>query len=289
TFLGTGQQGTIFTNGVTWTRAELFSFATPTTVTISGIAKEGQTLTANAATNDADATIHYQWQKSSDNFLHTTNIGTDSSTYVVQEAEEGFKIRVVATTSDADNGSTASATSNATGTVIDKVLTFTTAASISGTAQEGQTLTAVNGTLNDSDAAVTGYQWQSSSNGGTTWTNIYGATSHTYVVQGTDETHLIRVQETATDSDGGPPVISNRAATSAGPDITLALSGFSISGTAQEGQTLTANGTVNDTDATISYRWQSSSDGTHWCDITGATSATYLVQGGDEGSQIRVV
>src|SRR5262249_54486357 len=48
TFLGTGQQGTIFTHGAHWTRAELFSFATPTPVTISGIAKEGQTLPATS-------------------------------------------------------------------------------------------------------------------------------------------------------------------------------------------------------------------------------------------------
>ena len=38
---------------------------------------------------------------------------------------------------------------------------FNTSASISGTAQEGQTLTAAKGTLNDSDAAITGYQWTS--------------------------------------------------------------------------------------------------------------------------------
>src|SRR5262249_26173574 len=54
TFSSANQQGTIFTDGVTWTRAQIFSFATPATLTISGTAKEGQTLTANAATNDAD-------------------------------------------------------------------------------------------------------------------------------------------------------------------------------------------------------------------------------------------
>src|SRR5262249_5350183 len=257
TFLGTGQQGTIFTNGVTWTRAELFSFATPTTVTISGTAKEGQTLTANAATNDADATIHYQWQKSSDNFLHATNIGTDSSTYVVQEADEGFKIRVVASTSDRDNSSTASATSNATSPVTDITLAFTSAASISGTAQEGQTLTAVNGTLNDADAAVTSYQWQELISG--TWTNTVGATSQTYLVTEANEGQQIRVKETA-DGDGGPSVTSTSAATNPVTDITLAFtSTASIDNTSpKEGDTLTAvNGTLNDSDAAgTGYQWQ---------------------------------
>src|SRR5262249_57024587 len=128
--------------------------------------------------------------------------------------------RVQETAPDSDGGRAVISNSAATSAVTDITLAFTSAASITGTAQEGQTLTAVNGTLNDSDAAVTSYQWQSSNDGGTTWTNIYGATSHTYVVQGTDETHLIRVQETATDSDGGPPVISNSAATSAVTELT---------------------------------------------------------------------
>src|SRR5207245_9832818 len=73
-------------------------------------------------------------------------------------------------------------------------------ASISGTSQEGQVLTAVNGTLNDSDAAVTGYQW--TRDGG----NISGATSQTYTVVEAVEGHLLRVVETATDADGGPSI-----------------------------------------------------------------------------------
>jgi hypothetical protein len=255
--------GTIFTGGVTWTRPENFSFAIPATVTISGAAKEGQTLTANAATNDADATIHYQWQRSDDGSFsvgHITPIGTDSSTYVVQESDEGAKIRVVATTSDSDNTSTASATSSATSTVIDKVLAFASAASISGTALEGQTLTAINGTLNDNDAAVTGYQWQSFYGGA--WHDITGATSQTYVVSGADETHLIRVVETATDSDGGPSITSTSAATAAVIDETPSIT-VSISGTPQEGQTLHAVVSGFEDDDTLTYQWQSSSDGGH--------------------------
>jgi hypothetical protein len=50
---------------------------------------------------------------------------------------------------------------------------------VTGTAQEGQTLTA-NPTNVES---VTGYQWQSSNNGGTSWTNISSATNSTYLVQ----------------------------------------------------------------------------------------------------------
>src|SRR5205823_1329144 len=118
------------------------------------------------------------------------------------------------------------------------------------TAKEGSALTAVNGTLNDSDASVTGYQWQSSSNGGTSWTNIAGATSSTYTPAESDESHLLRVVETASDSDGGPPTTSTSAATTAVSDITLAFtSAAAVGGTAKEGSTLTAvNGGLNDSD-----------------------------------------
>ena len=101
----------------TFTRAEVLAFAAAT-VTISGTAQQGQTLTANAATNDADATINYQWEEStSATFDSFTDIGTNSATYTAQAGDVNDHIRVVATTSDPDNPQTAAATSAATGPV----------------------------------------------------------------------------------------------------------------------------------------------------------------------------
>jgi uncharacterized repeat protein (TIGR03803 family) len=57
----------------------------------------------------------------------------------------------------------------------------------------------------------------------------------------------------------------------------------SVSGTAQEGQTLTANPSRT----VVSYQWQEVINGT-WGNISGATGATYLVQPADDGRQIRV-
>ena len=107
--------GTIFTNGVTWTRVDIGAFTSPG-VALNVAAGQsplvGQTLTASASTNDSDATINYQWQESSSaSFATVTNIGTNSATYVVQPSDEGSFIRVVATTSDPDNAQSATATS----------------------------------------------------------------------------------------------------------------------------------------------------------------------------------
>jgi len=56
----------------------------------TGTAQEGQTLTASAATtNDVDAVVHYQWEKSTNGFATFTTIGSDSLSYAVTEADEG--------------------------------------------------------------------------------------------------------------------------------------------------------------------------------------------------------
>ena len=98
------------------------------------------------------------------------------------------------------------------------------------------------------NAVISGYQWQSSSDGGTTWTNIAGATASTYTPVEADETHLLRVVETATDSGTAQSGTSTSAATAAVTDIVLAFTtAASISGSATVGSVLTAvKGALND-------------------------------------------
>jgi hypothetical protein len=103
-------------NNTTYTRADIFAFA-PTAVVITGEAQQGQTLAANTVTNEADAAINYEWQHSSDG-VNWTDIGGNSSTYVVQGSDQGCKIHVIATTADGDNShAPATATSAATAVV----------------------------------------------------------------------------------------------------------------------------------------------------------------------------
>jgi len=61
-----------------------------------------------------------------------------------------------------------------------------------------------------------------------------------------------------------------------------------ITGTAQENQTLTASsGTWTNSPVSYAYQWQSD-DGSGWVDIVGATASTYTVVAGDVGDTIRV-
>ncbi len=147
----------------------------------------------------------------------TAITGATNATYTVQEADEGKTITVRETATDSDGGPSTTSTSAATAAVTDITLAFTSAATISGTARKPPILTAVNGTLNDSDAAVTGWQWFA--NG----TAITGATNATYTVQEADEGKTITVREIATDSGRwSEHDLSTRQQTAAVTDITLA-------------------------------------------------------------------
>lgn len=74
---------------------------------------------------------------------------------------------------------------------------------VTGTPQQGQTLTASPGTWNVDDAALT-YQWQHCDAAGANCTDVAGATQPTYAVTAADVGFTIRVNVTATNHFGAP-------------------------------------------------------------------------------------
>jgi hypothetical protein len=88
-------------------------------VTTSGSAQDGVTLKAVAnATSDADGgTTTLQWQRLV-NGTWTKIAGATNSNYTIGEADEGHKLRVMATFTD-DTGQTASASSTPTAVALD--------------------------------------------------------------------------------------------------------------------------------------------------------------------------
>src|SRR5207237_1405593 len=192
---------------------------------------------------DSDATPIYQWQRDGADIM--TN-GT-GSTYMAVEADEGHALQVVITSHDTDGTGTFT-TSNATSAVTD-ITPALTAATIAGSAKEGDVLTISGGQPNDSDATLT-YQWQR--DGADITIN---GTGSTYTAVQADETHALPTLRSSDLTDGtGTFTTSN--ATSAVTDITPALSAATIASSAQEGDLLTiSGGTPNDSDATLTYQW----------------------------------
>ena len=80
-------------------------------------------------------------------------------------------------------------------------------------------------------------------------------------------------------------VTATSAATAAVLDAAPTITTPVITGTVQEGQTLTASATSGQSDNPVSYAWYSSKDG--YTTAIG-TGSTYLVKEGDEGFTIEV-
>jgi len=145
-------------------------------VTITGTAAVGQTLTANITNLDGYGTVTYQWKRG------TENIGTDSNTYIVVEADIGLTITVTVTRA----GYSGSQTSDPTA-VVTTALELTGSVTITGDAIVGKTLRA-NITSLSGTGTVT-YQWKAG-------TDIVGTDSSTYVVTEADIGKTITVTVT---------------------------------------------------------------------------------------------
>ncbi|HEY7987518.1 MAG TPA: calcium-binding protein, partial [Methylophilaceae bacterium] len=262
-------------------------------VTIAGTATQNQILTASNTLADADGlgTISYQWQSSADGGTTWSNIsGATASTYTLAEAQVGKLMRANASYTDG-HGTTESINSSATASIANVNDAPTGAVSVSGTATQNQVLTASN-TLADADGLGTiAYQWQSSADGGTTWTNISGATASSYTLTEAQVGKLVRANASYTDGHGTAESLSS-AATAAIANVNDAPTGsVTLSGTATQNQVLTASNSIADADGlgTITYQWQSSPNGTTWTNITGATASTFTLAEAQVGKQVRAV
>ena len=168
--------------------------------------------------------------------------------------------------------------------------TATGAPTISGTAQVGETLTANTSGVADADGLSSvqyEYQWIADD------TDIAGATGSTYTLTDSEESKAIEVQVSFTDdADNEETLTSAATAAVAAKPNSPATGAPTISGTAQVGETLTADtSAIADADgrsgATFSYQWVAN-DGNSDTEIGGATSSTYTLVAADEGKTVKV-
>ncbi|MDP2794671.1 MAG: calcium-binding protein, partial [Sulfurisoma sp.] len=169
-------------------------------------------------------------------------------------------------------------------------LASTGTVTVTGTATQNQTLTAAN-TLADADGLGTiGYQWQSSADASVTWNVIAGATASTFALTEAQVGKQVRVNASYTDGHGTVESKAS-AATAAIANINDAPTGtVTVTGTTTQNQTLYAANTLADADGlgSIGYQWQSSTDGSTWTAIAGATSSSFTLTGAEVGKQVRV-
>jgi alpha-tubulin suppressor-like RCC1 family protein len=100
---------------------------TVSTPAVLGIAQEGQTLTASATIGGSATSVSFQWFSSIDGYTNPIGSG---ATYVVQQADEGSHLEVVATATDND-GLSVSQTSTPTAAVAEDPSATIAVASVS--------------------------------------------------------------------------------------------------------------------------------------------------------------
>jgi hypothetical protein len=257
--------------------------------TVSGTARVGQTLTAKAGTwSNSPTSYAYQWQTSANNGATWTAIaGATAATYVTTTNDAGAKDRVVVTAANA-NGAGTAADSAAFGPI--SGTPFVTAVpAVTGTLIVGHVLSATTGTWNPAGSSYA-YQWQRSTNNGSTWIAISGATSSTYTLATLDGNARVRVLVTATNGAGSAASASAETAAIV-PGAPANTVKPAVTGSATRGSTLTAGtGTWTNAPTGYTYQWERSGNaGSSWTAISGATAKTYVLQSADDNSVIEVL
>ena len=245
------------------------------TVSISGVAAEDQTLTATNTLDDADGmgSIAYQWYADG-----VAIDGAVADTFALTAAEVGKSITVAASYVDGA-GHAETAASSATDPVSHVNHAATGDVTITGTAEQNQTLTAEN-TLADSDGLGTiAYQWFADGSA------IAGATGETHTLSQDDVNKAISVTASYIDGFGTAESVTSVESFAVANVNDAPTGSVSITGTAQQGQALNASNTLADPDGLgiIAYQWLANG-----ADIVGAVGSSYVLTASEVGKAITV-
>ena len=166
---------------------------------------------------------------------------------------------------------------------------------ITGLPRSGEALTATTSGIADADGlenASFSYQWVRHDLSTNTDTDIPGATGSIYTVTPEDRDHAIKIRVSFTDDAGNDETLTSFAILVLRPANTPAAGAPAVTGTAQVGETLTADtSSIADdeglTNVSYSYQWIAN-DGTSDTDIPGATDSAYTLATADGGKTIKV-
>jgi len=260
--------------------------------TITGTLRSGQTLSASPgdwSENKGAVSYAYQWQTCDLVGQHCADIeGATSATYTPTAGNAGATLRVLVSASD-ERGSLSRPSPATQPVAASGAPTISAPPVISGTALEGQTLTATTGSWTGEGPIAYAYQWERCAASGQC-TAIAGATASSYALAAGDVESTLRVLVSATGPSATSTGVSAATATIAGEPIAR-YSPPSISGVLRVASTLNADtGIWSATGATtVAYQWERcNATGAECAAIEGANEQGYVVSSEDLTSTLRV-
>jgi hypothetical protein len=233
-----------------------------------------------------------KWQRCDPNGTSCTVVATTSK-YTVQTTDAGYSFKLTITVKN-NLGSTTvdSAVSQPVGGGSGGGTTApvnTSPPLVTGTAQDGQTLSASTGSWSGSPTSYA-YQWQRCDSSGGSCANVSGATTSSYPLGSTDVDSTLRVTVTASNA-GGSATAQSAPSTVVAAVPPQSTAPPAVSGTDSTGQMLkSSTGSWTGTSPlSYGYQWQRcDSSGAGCVNVSGATSSTYTLTSADAGSSMRV-
>jgi hypothetical protein len=260
---------------------------------ISGSPIVGRVLTATPGAWTGTAPIHfsYRWRWCSLTGGDCADTTSRSQAYRVSSDDRGHTLRVLVT---ARNGSAiAFALSDPTGQVAGPPSPQNSSPPrIAGAAEQGGRLVGARGDWTNTPTGFA-YTWLRCDRTGGSCAGIAGAHGSVYSLLAADIGHTLRFQVDARNGGGTTRAVSAAfgpiqpaAAPAKNPPVNTVRP--TISGTAQEGQTLTGNrGTWTNSPTTYEYTWRRCNQNGNGCDGIGkAHGTTYTLTANDVGHTI---
>ncbi|HMJ03034.1 MAG TPA: hypothetical protein VK506_08825, partial [Conexibacter sp.] len=274
-----------------------FTTATPPANTappqLSGDAVLGERLVASpgAWSGTRPLSIRYQWQRCDAEGARCGDVsGARERRYVLEAADVGATLRVVATAENAGGEDSEPSSTSAVVTVIPP--SNDTLPRAWGEAVEGETLTASPGSWSGSPTLDYAYQWRLCDAEGGECADIEGADEANYEVASEDVGSTLRVAVTASNDADDATAVSAPNAVVVVSDLRNTAAPTIEAQTTAAGDTLIADpGTWSGAGPiAYAYRWQRCDDeGEHCVNIDRETGATYVLGAADVGATLRLL
>ena len=262
--------------------------------TVAGKTEKSELLTAQAGqwAGGQPIRVRYRWRRCDEDGGACDDLGGEGATYALRSGDVGHALRVLGLAQNSVG--TSAALSNPTevvGPIPGAAPKNTSLPQISGVTQQGQTLTASNGSWMGTEPIRFSFEWLRCRSTGGHCSIIRGETAQAYTLVAGDVGRTIRVRVTASNSAGTSSAVSEATDLVAGLPAPRNTSPPTISGSAREGSVLTAS-TGSWTGAQpirFSFQWLRCNSGGVDCDrVPGATRQTRALTSAAVGHTMRV-